>query len=336
MCRDRYFSLLKMLHFTDIVGHTTDRLYKINEVVEMLRTSFNNTFQLYQRLCIDESLLFYKGCLSFKQSRFGIKSFLLCDCQTGYVQDIIIYCGASTTVATEYQHVGKPGNIVMSLLQPFLNKGHTVYLDNWFSSPTLFILLHEKDICMWNAYCLYKDTTKKQISMAKFHLQKYYKNHEYHRSGSNYPIRLTGRHFPSIYHSRKKNRKRRCVICVAGGVNPCISVNTVMWACAFPLVSKTITPSYTISFELWTTDYTWDNCRLGASRKMNAIRHMRRAEIFVNMPRTLNTKCDDCSDVTNKARVNILYFVSVKTHDRSVLIANKSNAIHSKLKGYLT
>ncbi|XP_070161390.1 piggyBac transposable element-derived protein 4-like [Polyergus mexicanus] len=132
------------------VGHTTDRLHKINEVVEMLRTSFNNAFQPYQRLCIDKSLLLYKGRLSFKQyipskrSRFGIKSFLLCDCKTGYIQDIIIYCGASTTVATEYQYIGKPGNIIMSLLQSFLNKGHTVYLDNWFSSPTLFILLHEK------------------------------------------------------------------------------------------------------------------------------------------------------------------------------------------------
>lgn len=148
--RDRYFSLLQMLHFTDIVGHTTDRLHKINEVVEMLRTSFSNAFQPYQRLCIDESLLLYKGRLSFKQyipskrSRFGIKSFLLCDCKTGYIQDIIIYCGASTSVTTEYPYIGKPGNIVMSLLQSFLNKGHTVYLDNWFSSPTLFNLLHEK------------------------------------------------------------------------------------------------------------------------------------------------------------------------------------------------
>ncbi|KAL2719264.1 piggyBac transposable element-derived protein 4-like isoform X1 [Vespula squamosa] len=140
-----------MLHFTDIVGHTADHLHKINEVVEMLRKSFNNAFQPYQRLCIDESLL-YKGRLSFKQyipskrSRFGIKSFLFCDCKTGYIQNIIIYCGASITVATEYQYIGMPGNIVMSLLQPFLNKGHTTYPDNWFSSPILFNLLHKKSM----------------------------------------------------------------------------------------------------------------------------------------------------------------------------------------------
>ncbi|XP_046837276.1 piggyBac transposable element-derived protein 4-like [Vespa crabro] len=348
MSKDRYFSLLKMLHFSDKASRTADRLYKINKVVDMLRVSFNNAFQPYQRLCIDESLLLYKGRLSLKQyirsknNRFGIKSFLLCDCKTGYIQDIIIYCKTDTTVATKYQYIGKPGNIVMSLLQPFLNKGHTIYLDNWFSSPILFNLLHKNstnacgtvqrrqkelpkitdklekgeavfrssenllamkwcdrkefymlstihtvefaevpkkskknevilkpkciidyissmdtidksdiaistvdatckslkwyrkyffhliDICVWNAFCLYKHITEEQISMAKFHLQlikeileKYHKNHEYHQydgSESNYPTRLIGKHFPTVYQSGKKNRKRRCVVCTAGGI----------------------------------------------------------------------------------------------------------------------
>lgn len=59
MCKDR------MLHFMDIVGHSTGRLYKINKVVEILRTLFNNALYPYQRLCIDERLLFYKDLLSF-------------------------------------------------------------------------------------------------------------------------------------------------------------------------------------------------------------------------------------------------------------------------------
>lgn len=32
----------------------------------------------------------------------------------------------------------------MSLLQPYLNKGHTVYLNNWFFNFILFLLLIEK------------------------------------------------------------------------------------------------------------------------------------------------------------------------------------------------
>lgn len=114
----------------------------------MLRKSFSDAFHPYQDLCIDESLMLYKGRLSFKQyipskrSRFGIKSCMLCDCKTGYVQDLIVYCGCSTIVKNAVTGIGKSGAIVLSLLQPFLGKGHTVYLDNFYSSPALFNLLH--------------------------------------------------------------------------------------------------------------------------------------------------------------------------------------------------
>lgn len=118
MTRDRYFKLLQMLHFTDDVDHTNDCLYKIRNVVEILRKAFNESFQPYQRLCIDESLLLYKGRLSFKQyipskrNRFGIKSFILADCETGFVQDLIVYAGSSTMVDTENLDIGKSGAIV--------------------------------------------------------------------------------------------------------------------------------------------------------------------------------------------------------------------------------
>ena len=81
----------------------------------MLRKAFSQSFQPYQRLCIDESLLLYKGRLSFKQyipskrNRFGIKSFILSDCRTGFVQDIIVYAGSPTMVDSESKDIGKSG-----------------------------------------------------------------------------------------------------------------------------------------------------------------------------------------------------------------------------------
>ena len=82
---------------------------------------------------------------------------------------------------------------------------------------------HLLDICVWNAYCLYKHNTRKQISIAKFHLelirqifQKYHINTTYHHQrGNNNPLRLIGRHFPSLYKPTRKNRTRRCVVCTA-------------------------------------------------------------------------------------------------------------------------
>jgi len=56
---------------------------------------------------------------------------------TDYVQDMIIYTG-STTDIQHYQGLGISGSVVMTLLAPYLGKGHALYVDNWYSSPTLF------------------------------------------------------------------------------------------------------------------------------------------------------------------------------------------------------
>lgn len=153
MKRDRYLLIMRLLHFTDNDAEPVegDSLRKIRSVVDHLKTTFKSNFYPFQNLCIDESLLLYKGRLYFKQyipskrHRFGVKFFLLCDCETGYVLDFIIYTGVTTDVE-EYtaEKMGKSGEIVMTLLAPYLNKGHTLFVDNWYSSPTLFSHLHDK------------------------------------------------------------------------------------------------------------------------------------------------------------------------------------------------
>ena len=85
----------------------------------------------------------WKGRLSFKQfipskrHRFGIKLFVLCDVQTGYVQDIIVYTGKSTDISM-ITELGMSGSVVSTLMKPFIGKGHILYVDNWYTSPTLF------------------------------------------------------------------------------------------------------------------------------------------------------------------------------------------------------
>jgi len=56
---------------------------KIRYILDKLKTSKTASYP-YEKLCIDESLLLFKGRCYFKQyipskrSRFGIKSFVLC------------------------------------------------------------------------------------------------------------------------------------------------------------------------------------------------------------------------------------------------------------------
>ena len=53
---------------------------------------------------IDEALLLWKGRLSWKQfirtkqTRFGIKTFVLADASTGYVWNSVIYTGDDTRI----------------------------------------------------------------------------------------------------------------------------------------------------------------------------------------------------------------------------------------------
>jgi len=148
MPRGRFLLLLKFLHFNDNTYQPEgDRSYKIKPVVQDLKQKFRRVFVPYQNLCIDESLVLHKGRLSFKQyipskrSRFGIKLFVLCDCHTGYILDFVIYMGSATEIHHR-KELGIPGSIVMTLMQPYLQKGHNLFMDNWYSSPILFEELH--------------------------------------------------------------------------------------------------------------------------------------------------------------------------------------------------
>jgi len=81
----------------------------------------------FENLVIDESLLLWKGRLSFKQfirtkrHRFGIKFFILCDVET----DLIIYTGKTTDMKACDINLGQSGAILCTLLQEYLKKGRT-------------------------------------------------------------------------------------------------------------------------------------------------------------------------------------------------------------------
>ncbi|CAG5123999.1 unnamed protein product, partial [Candidula unifasciata] len=147
MSRDRFLLLLRMLHFSDNNADAGgDKLFKIRHVIDSLRASFRGAFLPYRDVVVDESLLLFKGRLSFKQyipskrSRFGVKTFVMCDCRTGYILDFIVYTGVNSDITVS--GLGKGADIVSTLLAPYLQKGPRLYVDNWYTSPDLFMWLH--------------------------------------------------------------------------------------------------------------------------------------------------------------------------------------------------
>ncbi|CAM4659016.1 unnamed protein product [Leuciscus chuanchicus] len=142
--QDRFLLLLRCLHFANnATAVSNDPLKKIRNIFTALTSSFRRIFVPYRDLCVDESLMKWKGRLAFRQfipskrHRFGVKFFVLCDVLTGYVEDMIIYTGPTTDIQ-HYPGLGISGSVVMTLLAPYLRKCHVLYVDNWYSSPTLF------------------------------------------------------------------------------------------------------------------------------------------------------------------------------------------------------
>ena len=151
MTRDRYLLLLRFLHFSNVENEdVSDRLRKIRPVYSLFKEAFSAYFRPFQKLAIDESLVLFKGRLAFKQyipskrHRFGIKLFVLCDAETGMVLDIVTYTGHGTDGVMRDDPLGVSGSVVKALLRPYLDSGHLLFTDNWYTSPSLALYLHDR------------------------------------------------------------------------------------------------------------------------------------------------------------------------------------------------
>ncbi|XP_040195336.1 piggyBac transposable element-derived protein 4-like [Rana temporaria] len=152
MSEYRFSLIMKNLHFTnnedfDEATHPAPKLKKIWEVFQMIITNFQQAYVPDRDISIDESLMAYKGRLSWiqyiasKRARFGIKSYMLCESTTGYIWNSIIYTGKGTQFNPRYSDYGMATSSVLSLLEPLLNQGYCVTTDNFYTSPELYEFL---------------------------------------------------------------------------------------------------------------------------------------------------------------------------------------------------
>lgn len=142
--RDRYRNILRYLHFANDAEDENDNdpLWKIRRLMTNITEKCNIFFKPYKKVVIDESLMLFKGRVKFKQyipskrSRFGIKIFHICDCDSGIVLDMCIY-SASDADINKNNPLGFSGAVVQHLMRGYLGKGHVLYTDNYYTSPQL-------------------------------------------------------------------------------------------------------------------------------------------------------------------------------------------------------
>ena len=66
-----------------------------------------------------------------------MKLFILGDCDSDYILDIIIYTGADTEIMSD-DNLGVSGSVVKTLLDDYKGNDHVFYSDNWYTSPKLY------------------------------------------------------------------------------------------------------------------------------------------------------------------------------------------------------
>ena len=74
-----------------------------------------------------------------KPKKYGVKSYQLCDSNNGYCCMFEIYTGVNPDPPSAKD---KMYDLVMRLMQPYLNVGSCLYADNYYTSPTLFTGLY--------------------------------------------------------------------------------------------------------------------------------------------------------------------------------------------------
>ncbi|XP_015185810.1 PREDICTED: piggyBac transposable element-derived protein 4-like [Polistes dominula] len=138
----RFMQLSHFLHFSNNeVVDKNDRLCKIRNIIDYLNEKFTSIYTPEEYVSLDEFIMKYNNRMSYneykssKRVRFRIKFYKLCESKSGYCIKFQTYTGQdnmnnSITNSSE--------NVTMFMCTPISNFGHTLFLDDWFSSPNLF------------------------------------------------------------------------------------------------------------------------------------------------------------------------------------------------------
>nr|XP_033335544.1 piggyBac transposable element-derived protein 4-like [Megalopta genalis] len=168
----RFAQISRFLHFTDneVVNDNDDRLCKVRSVIDYFNEKFQNICTPAEYISLDESLMKYTGRISYKQynpskrARFGVKFYKLCESKSGYCIKFKIYTGQDLD---RNANVGVSESVTMLMSTVLTGYGHTLFLDNWYSSPSLFQKLQSRKINAIGTVRCNRKNMPKELAAAK-------------------------------------------------------------------------------------------------------------------------------------------------------------------------
>lgn len=142
MSHRRYATIKKFLHFSndtcDPVARSQPRLDEIWPVHSHLNEKFREAYVPQRLVTIDERC---EGA-PMKRAGFGMKCWFLREAKSGYICSTLLHAGKGAIIVDpQYATSAKSTQVVMSLMEPLLNKGYCVAIGDFHSSVELAHLL---------------------------------------------------------------------------------------------------------------------------------------------------------------------------------------------------
>ncbi|XP_039504222.1 piggyBac transposable element-derived protein 4-like isoform X3 [Pimephales promelas] len=165
MTRDRYQVISWNIHMSDPDEDVQndqkkgtpayDRLFRLKPLLNDVQQACRAFYHPRQNLSVDERMVATKAhtgmtqYIKAKPTKWGFKLFVLADSSTGYTLDFAVYTGKSAFASG----LGLAYDSVMSLLnKSSLGSGYHLYVDNFYTSPKLFMDLHNMNFGACGTY----------------------------------------------------------------------------------------------------------------------------------------------------------------------------------------
>ena len=147
----RYFTILAMLHVVDPATEDPEnKLHEVESFIQDFKTLCKSLYVPQKYVTIDERMVKshhrsgFHQFIKDKPTKWGIKLWVLADSANGYTVDFNIYIGKAAG-----QNIGEHGlgyDVVMRLMDPYFGLGYHLFVDNFYSSVTLFKHLYNRGV----------------------------------------------------------------------------------------------------------------------------------------------------------------------------------------------
>ena len=145
LSRNKFEGLMAFLHVVDTEKESQlrddkDKLLKVRPLYEHINSKCQKYYQPSKEISIDERMISSKAHFSFKQyiknkpTKWGFKLWCLCSSSNGYTVKFSIYRGKTGEVISGN---GLSYDVVFRLMDEYLDQGYNLFVDNFYTSPTL-------------------------------------------------------------------------------------------------------------------------------------------------------------------------------------------------------